>query len=192
MTRNKKKVMGPGEVPKGQRRGVCGHFMQLWDTHSRCPGCRKKGKGQDPCVEDRDCDACLTLTVGQRHLLRTSRTHDSRSPRRRPSTEPVPTRFNSPPRSRGRDPERRPQTTTLRPGRSPVHRLPVHRSPVSRSTGHRSGQDMTGQPTATGPVTGHHRSTGQTTGPPVRPPVTKLLYTGIFIRTICGVSKPSF
>ena len=176
MTRNKKKA---GEVPKGQRRGVCGHFMQIWDTHSRCPGCRKKGKGQDPCVEDRSCDSCLTLTVSQRHLLRTSRTHDSRSPRRRPSTEPVPTRFNSPPRSRGREPDRRPQTSIQRHCRSPVHRSTGPPVTGHRSAGHRSGQDMTGQPITTGPVTGHHR-------------VTRLLYTWIFIRTICGVSKPSF
>ena len=145
MTRNRKnKSTGQaGEVQKGQRRGVCGHFMQLWDTHSRCPGCRKKGKGQDPCIEDRSCDACLTLTVGQRHLLRTSRTHDSRSPRRRPSPEPVPTRFSSPSRARGREPDRRPQISQ------------VHRSPVHRSTGHRSTDHHR---------SGHHRSTGHTTG----------------------------
>ena len=161
MTKNKKSSM-----QKGQRRGVCGHFMQIWDTHSRCPGCRKKGKGQDPCVEDRSCDACLTLTVGQRHLLRTSRTHDSRSPRRRPSPEPVPTRFSSPSRARGREPDRRPQNSQVH--RSPVHRSPVHRSPV------RSRHDRS---------TDHHRSGHRSppvrppviTGPPVTQPVTRVL-----------------
>ena len=157
MTKNKKKA---GDVHKGQRRGVCGHFMPNWDTHSSCPGCRKKRKGQDPCVEDRECDSCSSLTVEQLHLLRNSRTHDSRSPhRRRSSPVQVPTRFHSPSRARGRAADRRPQTTVQRHSRSPVHRSTGH-----RSTGHRSGQDMTGHYRSTGQTTGHHRSTGQTTG----------------------------
>ena len=144
MTRHKKKVMGPGEVPKGQRRGVCGHFMQLWDTHSRCLGCRKKGKGQDPCVEDRNCDACLTLTVGQRHLLRTSRTHDSRSPRRRPSTEPVGSTVHPVHVAGNQREDRRPPHYVLADHRSAGHRSPV-RSRHDRSTDrHRSGHRSLG------------------------------------------------
>ena len=153
MRNRKNKSTGqPGDLQKNQRRGVCGHFMQLWDTHSRCPGCRKKAKGQDPCIEGRSCDACNTLTAAQLHILRTSRTYDSRSPRRRSSPSPVSTRVGSPSRARGRVPDRRPDDR--RPVISQVH----------RSTGHRSGQEVTGQQTSTGPVTGHHRSTGQTTG----------------------------
>ena len=138
-------------LPKGQRRALCGHFMQTWDTHSRCPGCRKKGKGQDPCVEGRKCGSCAVLTPAQLHLLRTSRTHDSRSPRRsRPSPETVPTRCHSPSRTRGRSPDRRrPQLTSSRSR----HRSPVSRSPVKTR--------LVRQP----PVS---------TGPPVRPSFTTI------------------
>ena len=151
MTRIKKKI---ADIHKGQRRGVCGHFMPTWDTHSSCPGCRKKFKGQDPCVEDRDCASCNQLSVGQLHLLRTSRTHESRSPRRRAS----PVQSHSPSRVRGRAADRRSQNLQRR------SRSPVHRSTGHRSTGHRSGQDMTGHYRSTGHHRSDHRSTGQTTG----------------------------
>ena len=42
--------------PKYLRRGVCGHFMQDWDPHLRCQGCRARGKGQDPCVLGYSCE----------------------------------------------------------------------------------------------------------------------------------------
>ena len=167
MRNRKNKATGqPGDLHKGQRRGACGHFMQLWDTHSRCPGCRKKSKGQDPCLEGRNCDACNMLTAAQKHILRTSRTYDSRSPRRRSSPSPV-SRVGSPSRARGRVPDRRPDDRPVytQVHRSPVHRSTGHRSPVNRSPVHRSPVRSRSDRS-----TDQHRSGHRS--PPVRPPVS--------------------
>ena len=36
---------------KGQRRGLCGYIMTSFHLHKRCARCRKKGIGDDDCVE---------------------------------------------------------------------------------------------------------------------------------------------
>ena len=49
----------------GQRKGACGHIMASFDKHSRCARCREKGHGDDPCVQNLQCDFCSVLTPEQ-------------------------------------------------------------------------------------------------------------------------------
>ena len=39
--------------------------MGLFDNHSKCARCRKKGEGQDPCVLKKECSICDALTPEQ-------------------------------------------------------------------------------------------------------------------------------
>ena len=58
----------------GQRRGSCGHAMASFDRHVFCARCRDKGKGEEPCVADKDtsdCSLCNSLTPEQRIQLAT-------------------------------------------------------------------------------------------------------------------------
>ena len=58
----------------GQKRGSCGHAMAIFDGHAYCARCRDKGKGEEPCVankESMDCAICNTLTPEQRTQLAT-------------------------------------------------------------------------------------------------------------------------
>ena len=49
----------------GQKKGACGHIMASFDKHSRCAHCREKGHGDDPCVQNLQCDFCSVLTPEQ-------------------------------------------------------------------------------------------------------------------------------
>ena len=49
----------------GQRRGTSGHFMAVFDGHSKCTRCRDKWVGDNPCVLKKDCDVCKGFTPEQ-------------------------------------------------------------------------------------------------------------------------------
>ena len=49
----------------GQKKGACGHIMASFDKHSRCARCREQGHGDDPCVQNLQCDFCSVLTPEQ-------------------------------------------------------------------------------------------------------------------------------
>ena len=49
----------------GQKRGLCGHLMAGFDSHTYCARCRDKGKGTDP------CSFCNILTKDQKARLAT-------------------------------------------------------------------------------------------------------------------------
>ena len=55
----------------GQKKGACGHIMASFDKHSRCARCREKGQGDDPCVQNLQCDFCSVLTPEQVFKLST-------------------------------------------------------------------------------------------------------------------------
>ena len=40
----------PGDK-KGQRKGLCGHIMASFDSHSKCARCRDKRIGEDNCMK---------------------------------------------------------------------------------------------------------------------------------------------
>ena len=58
----------------GQKRGNCGHAMAIFDGHAFCARCREKGKGEEPCVSNKDttdCTLCNALTPEQRAQIST-------------------------------------------------------------------------------------------------------------------------
>ena len=58
----------------GQKRGSCGHAMASFDGHAYCARCRDKGKGEEPCISNKetsDCKFCNALTPEQRTQLAT-------------------------------------------------------------------------------------------------------------------------
>ena len=55
----------------GQKRGLCGHIMALFDAHSKCARCCGKGIGQDPCVEKKTCQICDNFSEDQKKQLAT-------------------------------------------------------------------------------------------------------------------------
>ena len=58
----------------GQKRGNCGHAMAIFDGHAYCARCHDKGKGEEPCVankESTDCAICNSLTPEQLTQLAT-------------------------------------------------------------------------------------------------------------------------
>ena len=58
----------------GQKRGSCGHAMAIFDGHAYCARCREKGKGEEPCIANKetlDCTICNSLTPEQRTQLAT-------------------------------------------------------------------------------------------------------------------------
>ena len=58
----------------GQKRGSCGHAMAIFDGHAFCARCREKGKGEEPCVKDKDsvdCSLCNSFTPEQRVQIST-------------------------------------------------------------------------------------------------------------------------
>ena len=64
----------------GQKRGSCGHAMAGFDGHAFCARCREKGKGEEPCIankETTDCKFCNLFTSENvpryPHLPRNSR-----------------------------------------------------------------------------------------------------------------------
>ena len=68
------KCVGHVMSSPGQRRGSCGHAMASFDGHSFCARCRDKGKGEEPCVANKDttdCKFCNSLTPEQLSQLAT-------------------------------------------------------------------------------------------------------------------------
>ena len=58
----------------GQKRGSCGHAMAGFDGHAFCARCREKGKGEEPCIankETTDCKFCNLFTPEQRAQIST-------------------------------------------------------------------------------------------------------------------------
>ena len=58
----------------GQKRGSCGHSMAGFDGHSFCARCREKGKGEEPCIANKDttdCKFCNLFTPEQRAQIST-------------------------------------------------------------------------------------------------------------------------
>ena len=55
----------------GQKRGTCGHVMASFDNHKKCAHCRDEGVGDDPCVQNRDCQICKAFTPAQLKQLST-------------------------------------------------------------------------------------------------------------------------
>ena len=58
----------------GQKRGSCGHAMAGFDGHAFCARCREKGKGEEPCISNKDtteCKFCNLFSPEQRAQLAT-------------------------------------------------------------------------------------------------------------------------
>ena len=58
----------------GQKRGSCGHAMASFDGHAFCARCREKGKGEEPCIANKnpsDCSFCNAFTPEQRAQIST-------------------------------------------------------------------------------------------------------------------------
>ena len=58
----------------GQKRGSCGHAMAIFDGHAFCAHCREKGKGEEPCIANKDtadCTLCNSFTPEQRAQIST-------------------------------------------------------------------------------------------------------------------------
>ena len=58
----------------GQKRGSCGHAMAIFDGHAFCARCREKGKGEEPCIANKDtadCTLCNAFTPEQRAQIST-------------------------------------------------------------------------------------------------------------------------
>ena len=58
----------------GQKRGSCGHAMAIFDGHAFCARCREKGKGEEPCIANKDtadCTLCNSFTPEQRAQIST-------------------------------------------------------------------------------------------------------------------------
>ena len=58
----------------GQKRGSCGHAMAGFEGHAFCARCREKGKGEEPCIANKDttdCKFCNLLTPEQRAQIST-------------------------------------------------------------------------------------------------------------------------
>ena len=41
-----------------QKRGNCGHAMAIFDGHAFCARCRERGKGEEPCISNKDTSDC--------------------------------------------------------------------------------------------------------------------------------------
>ena len=58
----------------GQKRESCGHAMAIFDGHAFCARCREKGKGEEPCIANKDttdCTLCNSFTPEQRAQIST-------------------------------------------------------------------------------------------------------------------------
>ena len=58
----------------GQKGGNCGHAMASFDGHAFCAHCREKGKGEEPCVSNKDtsdCKFCIMFTPEQHAQIST-------------------------------------------------------------------------------------------------------------------------
>ena len=68
---------------RGQKKGMCGHIMALFDGHLKCARCRDKGVGDNPCVLKRNCPICKAFTPEQILQLATPPTERGRIRKRR-------------------------------------------------------------------------------------------------------------
>ena len=79
----------------GQKRGSCGHAMAIFDGHAFCARCREKGKGEEPCVTNKDtadCSLCNSFTPEQRIQISTPSCKikkDKREAKRMDNTQPT-------------------------------------------------------------------------------------------------------
>ena len=64
-------IMASPSDKKGQRKGLCGHIMAVFDSHEKCARCRDKRLGEDNCVLDKPCPICDSFTDAQKELLAT-------------------------------------------------------------------------------------------------------------------------
>ena len=74
----------------GQKKGMCGHVMAVFDGHLKCARCRDKGVGDDPCVLKCDCPICKAFTPEQILQLATPPTERGRIRRRKFLPPPAP------------------------------------------------------------------------------------------------------
>ena len=79
----------------GQKRGSCGHAMASFDGHAFCARCREKGKGEEPCIANKDtvdCNLCNAFTPEQRAQISTPSykiKKEKREAKRLDSTQPT-------------------------------------------------------------------------------------------------------
>ena len=79
----------------GQKRGSCGHAMAIFDGHAFCARCREKGKGEEPCISNKDtadCTLCNAFTPEQRAQISTPSykiKKEKREAKRLDSTQPT-------------------------------------------------------------------------------------------------------
>ena len=79
----------------GQKRGSCGHAMAIFDGHAFCARCREKGKGEEPCIANKDtvdCTLCNAFTPEQRAQISTPSykiKKEKREAKRLDSTQPT-------------------------------------------------------------------------------------------------------
>ena len=79
----------------GQKRGSCGHAMAIFDGHAFCARCRENGKGEEPCVANKDtadCSLCNSFTPEQRTQISTPSykiKEDKREAKRMDNTQPT-------------------------------------------------------------------------------------------------------
>ena len=79
----------------GQKRGSCGHAMAIFDRHAFCARCREKGKGEEPCISNKDttdCTLCNAFTPEQRAQISTPSykiKKEKREAKRLDSTQPT-------------------------------------------------------------------------------------------------------
>ena len=69
----------------GQKRGICGHVMALFDNHKKCARCGEKGVGDDPWVKKLERHICKGFTPARVQQLVTP-TYKSRKERRTTET----------------------------------------------------------------------------------------------------------
>ena len=79
----------------GQKRGSCGHAMAIFDGHAFCARCREKGKGEEPCIANKDTadfSLCNSFTPEQRAQISTPSykiKKDKREAKRMDNTQPT-------------------------------------------------------------------------------------------------------
>ena len=74
----------------GQKKGTCGHIMDVFDGHLKCARCRDKWVEDDPCVLKRDCSICKAFTPVQILQLATPTYRERKNKEKKVSTSPTP------------------------------------------------------------------------------------------------------
>ena len=78
-------------MSSGQKKGMCGHVMAVFDGHLKCARCREKGVGDNPCVLKRDCSICKAFTPEQILQLATPTDRERKNKEKKDSASPTPT-----------------------------------------------------------------------------------------------------